>query len=399
MAPFIRAHVAVVIRAPHVDGLVKATHRQFVVMVGDVGGKVGGDAVGTHQHLVLGLVLVLALVGRAVLLTELGAAVHDGAVLRLVASAAGQQFVHHGLHRSAVVQGALPEPNVVGNAVLGQIPLQPGDVLGQGKVDQGLLAGLLVGGHPLVALLIRKGPGQNLDVLALVAVLRQGRGLLAHKDLLVAHAQALAELLDLVARVVHVELTGHVAAGPVQHRGQAVTQRAAPGVAQVHGAGGVGGNKLHVHLLALAPVGAAVLFVQGSGVDGAGVGPGAQVHVQKAGAGDLHPVHGAVRQVGQMGQDGLRDLAGGLFEHPGAGHGQVAGHVAVFRVGGDLHDEVRQFHLGQVACRHGGLGGLGQQGPGLVQAGLAGVVVLVGLFHLGNQFIVLLLHVSFPLFI
>ena len=55
--------VAVVVGAPDVDGLVKAALRQLVVVVGDVGGKVGGDAVGADQDLVL--VLLDAVVGSS----------------------------------------------------------------------------------------------------------------------------------------------------------------------------------------------------------------------------------------------------------------------------------------------------------------------------------------------
>lgn len=45
--------VAVVIRAPDIDGLIVATLYQFVAMVGDVGGEIGRVAVGTHEHLIL----------------------------------------------------------------------------------------------------------------------------------------------------------------------------------------------------------------------------------------------------------------------------------------------------------------------------------------------------------
>ena len=44
----------------------------------------------------------------------------------------------------------------------------------------------------------------------------------------------------------------------LQDRGQGVPQHAAPGVAHVHGAGGVGGDELHHDLPALQGVGAAV---------------------------------------------------------------------------------------------------------------------------------------------
>ncbi len=67
------------------------------------------------------------------------------------------------------------------------------------------------------------------------------------------------ELVDLVAGVVDVELTPHVVAGTLQHTGQAVTQHAATGVADVHGAGGGGGDELYQHLLPRAVLGAPVI--------------------------------------------------------------------------------------------------------------------------------------------
>ena len=90
--------MAVVVCAPHVNGLGKAAGSQLVVVVGDIGGKVGGDAVGADEHLVLGLllsaVLGLFLVHGAVLGSVLGAAVHDSTVLGLVAGTQLQQLIY-----------------------------------------------------------------------------------------------------------------------------------------------------------------------------------------------------------------------------------------------------------------------------------------------------------------
>jgi len=114
--------MAVVVCTPDVDGLGKAAGGQLVVVVGDVGGKVGGDAVGADQNFVLGLflgaVLGLLLVDGAVLGGVLGAAVHDGAILGLVAGTQLQQLFDHGLDSAGLVQGALVEPDIVVDAVL-----------------------------------------------------------------------------------------------------------------------------------------------------------------------------------------------------------------------------------------------------------------------------------------
>ena len=76
-----------------------------------------------------------------------------------------------------------------------------------------------------------------------------------------------------------------------------------------------------------------------------------------------------------MAQDGLGDHFGGLAPGAGPRHGDVGGDVAVFGVGGHLDDEGGQIGGRQVAGLHGGLRGLAQQGAGLGQGGLAGIVV------------------------
>ena len=140
------------------------------------------------------------------------------------------------------------EPDIVLDAVLAQIALKPGNVLGQGVGGDGFLQLLKIGVDIAVAVDGGKLPGTLDDVGALVARPRAGAGLLALVQLQIADGQALAELLDLVARVVDVELTGHIVTGPVQAGGQAVAQSAAAGIAHVHGTGGVGGNELHHYL-------------------------------------------------------------------------------------------------------------------------------------------------------
>ena len=172
----------------------KAAGSQLVVVVSDIGGKVGGDAVGTDEHFVLGFllgsVLGLFLVHRAVLGSVLGAAVHDGTVLCLIACAQLQQLIHHGLHRAGLVQGALMEPHIVVDAVLAQIALEGSNVLGQsvghqcvlqgGKslaLEQSLLVHPLASGNVLVAVQLGKLTGQHLDVAALIALGGQRIGL------------------------------------------------------------------------------------------------------------------------------------------------------------------------------------------------------------------------------
>ena len=393
--------MAVVVCAPHVNGLGKAAGSQLVVVVGDICGKVGGNAVGADEHLVLGLflgaVLGLFLVHGAVLGSVLGTAVHDGTVLGLVAGTQLQQLVHHSHHCAGLVQGALMEPHIIVDAVLAQVALEGGDVLGQGighqsvlqlcesiAGKQGLFVHTLAGGNVLVAVDLGELPGQHLDVAALIALGGQRIGFLAAELLQVAHRQTFAELLDLVAGVVDIELAGHIVAGPVQHSGQTVAQRAAAGVAHVHGTGGVGRNELHVVLCALAVVGAAILLV-GAGTQH-NTCPEAlgQEQVDEAGTGNLHFGEHAVLKGRQMCQQGVCDHLGSLAPSACTGHGEVGGDIAVFHVGGDLHDKGRQFCFGQGAVCHSSLGGCGQQSACLVQCSLPGVVVLVGLFKISH---------------
>ena len=319
-------HMAVVVSAPDINGLVKAAHGQLVVVVGNVGGKVGRDAVGAHQHLVLGLflaaVLGLALVHNAVLGGVLGAAVHDRTVLGLVAGTALQQLVHHGLDRAGVVQVALMEPDIVLDAVLAEVALQTGDVLGQGIGHDGLLQLVKVLFHIGIAMHFGKLLRAGDDVRALIALLGQGAGVLALVELQVADGKALAELLDLVARVIDVELAGHIVARPVQTGGQTVTQSAAAGVAHVHRAGGVGGDELDIVALACADIGAAVLGVGHGGAHNAGEPVLRKEQVDEAGTGDLKPVEQAAVQR-KLGGDSLGDLARRLVEGAGTGHGRI----------------------------------------------------------------------------
>ena len=85
---------------------------------------------------------VFFLVHGAVLGSILGAAVHDGTILGLVAGSQLQQFVHNIQDSAGFVQGALVEPDIVIDAVLAQVALEGGNVLGQGVIHQSVLQGL-----------------------------------------------------------------------------------------------------------------------------------------------------------------------------------------------------------------------------------------------------------------
>ena len=131
----------------------------------------------------------------------------------------------------------------------------------------------------------------------------------------------------------------------------------------MHGAGGVGGDELHHHLLAAAFVHRAVGLPLSLDVsEHAAVPLAAQGKVQEAGPGDLHLVKKGADQI-QMADDHLGDLAGGLAQSLGPGHGEGGGIVPVGDVLGNLDGGLDLRAGGQQALRRGLLiGRLGQSG-------------------------------------
>ena len=261
------------------------------------------------------------------------------------------------------MEGGLQEPLVVLDLIAAEILLHLGDVDGQAVLGHGRLPLLLALVLPAGAVLVVEAPGQLLDVVAVVAVLGEGDVLLPQHQLEIAGVDAHGELVDLVARVVDVELPPHVVARPLQHGGQGVAQHAAPGVADVHGAGGVGGDELHHHLLAAALVHRAVTLPLGLDVgEHAAVPLAAQGEVQEAGAGDLHLVKKGAGQI-QMADDHFGDLAGGPAQGLGPGHGEGGGVIPVGDVLGNLNGGLDLRAGGQQALRRRLLiGRLGQSG-------------------------------------
>ena len=201
------------IRAPDVDAGVKMALLEFVSVVGDVRGKIGGIAVGADKHLVL-------------LPAEVGRLVPERAVLFVCQTFFGQD-VDDLLHLAVLVQRAFQEPCVVGDAVLGDVGFHFGDVFGKGIVHQRPAAFFLGLFKITVAVDVGEFLRQLGNVRAVVGILGQLHRVLAFEELLVAHVKREGKFLDLVARVVDVELALHIIAGVFQHRRQTVAQRAA----------------------------------------------------------------------------------------------------------------------------------------------------------------------------
>ena len=88
---------------------------------------------------------------------------------------------------------------------------------------------------------------------------------------------------------------------------------------------------------------------------------GAQVEIQKAGAGNLHLLEVAALQL-QVIHNGLSNGTGGLVQSLGSRHGKGGGVVPVGGVLGDLHRGGLHLRLGQRPVRHCRLiGGHGQR--------------------------------------
>ena len=268
------------------------------------------------------------------------------------------------------MQLGLQEPLVVLDAVLVQVGLHLGDVALQAEGAH-ILQPLLLG-SVLVAVAVDgvEGLGQLLDVLALVALLGELIAVLTQDDLHVPGVNGLGKLVHLVAGIVDVELLPGVVAHPGEHVGQGVTQHAAAGVTHVHGAGGVGGDELHHHLLAVAHVAGAVsggvllhrtqhLLVPVGGVE----------EVQKAGAGNLSPLEQSALQL-QVVQNDLGNGTGGHLQCLGPRHGKGGGKVPVSAVLGHLYGASDGLTLGQQALGGGLLIGLLGQFRHLVPGGL-----------------------------
>ena len=241
--------VPVVIGAPDVDGLVKAPNLQLVAVVGDIRGKIGIEAVAAAQHVVLQVQLGNGLFalpfGQHLASQNFGRTQPERSVL-LVGKAQLCQPVDGLFDEAALVQLRFKEPAVILHAVAQQVRFHPGDVPLQAEVGHGGVPLTHRLREPAVSLFLQEGLCQLDDVLAVIAVLGKGRGLVPQQQLLIPCVDGRGKLFDLIARVVDIELPADLPSGKAQHRGQRIAQHAAPGIAQVHRAGRVGGHEFHI---------------------------------------------------------------------------------------------------------------------------------------------------------
>ena len=238
-------HIAMMVGTQHIDRFVKFAHHQFVIMVCNIRHNISRHAVCTHQNKIFGAVVFTLKPECAVL---------------FIGCALFFQQRNHALHCAVFVQGRFPEPVVVFNAVFQQVVLQPLNVQRQRIADQRFAAFRFRRVNIFVTVDFSKFFGMRGNVGTLVTILRERNRVLSLVNLQVAYFQGHAEFIDLIACVIDVELALYFVACRVQYRSEAVADCTAAGVADVHRAGGVGGNELHQHALAAAEVAAAIGF-------------------------------------------------------------------------------------------------------------------------------------------
>ena len=282
-------HVAVVVRAPHVDRAVEPA-LGLVLVVGDVGEKVGVAPVRLAQH--------------AVLVVAVGGGAQPQRTALLEQHAALGERLQRRADAVLVVQPALVEehvePHPESREIIALLRLQRLD--GERAAHVRPLGRRHVG-EPRA--LHREELVGELDQVGAVVALLGDRRLAAHA-LLHPRPQRLAEAHDLAPRVVHVELARDRVALPLEQRAHAIAQRRAAPVRHVQRPGRVGRDELDVDrerpLWAPAPV-------VGAGDDDLAQRlaelRGRQAEVDEAGSRDLDRVHDARREV-----EGRDDLLG-----------------------------------------------------------------------------------------
>ena len=327
------SHMAVMVRAPNIDDSVKAPLFKFVPMVGDIRGKIGIKAVGPAKH----VVFVAAVLAGA----------QPERPFFFIGSAFLGQQVYRFLHIAGFMEGGFKEPHIVRNPVFFQVRPHFGQVFLQAEFHQLRPAFRFRRLAVSVAVQVVKFPSQLPDIVAVIAVFREGEGVLPVQQLKIPGLQRLGEFIDLVACVVDVKFPRHLGAGALQYLGQAIAQHAASRVAHVHGACGVGGDKLHHNFLRLVLPRAAILPpLFGNILQNAGKISRRQPQVEKAGPGHFAGGEQRALQL-SLSANRLGDFSGVHAQRLGGLHGEGGSKIAVFHILGNLHRGRRKGMLRQ----------------------------------------------------
>ena len=106
-----------VVSTQNINRTIKVSGHQLVIVVSDIRHNVSRDTVCTNQYKIL-------------ICTEFRCLEPNCPILFIGIAPLGQLF-YYMLYAAIFVQGAFPEPVVIDNAVLLQIPFQSGNVLRQ----------------------------------------------------------------------------------------------------------------------------------------------------------------------------------------------------------------------------------------------------------------------------
>ena len=318
-------NVGVMIRAPEVNEQ-RVAALDLIDVVCDIGSQVGEGAVALAQDAVF-------------LIAVVGALEPERAVLFV-----GKPHVRHavkaGIDALAVVliEEGLVHPALHGDTVGLEVAVDLLKLLLLAVVHEVRKALLGVGGEPLVALFLGELRCDLLYIVGMVAVL--GQGIFLAEILKVARGEGFAELDDLVAGVVDIELTQHVPAAGFHQAADAVAPRGVAGVAAVQVAGRVRGDPLEQHVLILAGIVLAVIVTGGDDlVDDGGEGALLELEVDEAGAGDGDRL--ALREeLCELRGKGLGDLHRVTSESARKLHGNAGGIIAQLGVLRGLDNEL-----------------------------------------------------------
>ena len=195
------------------------------------------------------------------------------------------------------------------------------------------------------------------DDLRKILHVRAAIGLLGHLDLfaqqlLITHHERISEDVHLVAFVVHVEFFVHCITCMTHDARHRIAERRPTTMTHMHGAGGIGGDKLHHYLLIASLLGASIVFpVSFNGLDNPGKPFLGEEKVE-----ETRPSHLTALKIGAIKDHPLHQDGGDLprihLQGFGADHGHIGGKVAVAFVVGDFNGKGGQGHRLKFTVSH-----------------------------------------------
>ncbi len=195
--------------------------------------------------------------------------------------------------------------------------------------------------------MFRQSGADWLEIIAGIKPLGNGHALA--QRLAIAQIGRTGQDIDLSAGVVDVIFASHPRACELHQPGKRVAENRAASVADMHGAGGIGGNIFDIHLFRRNPAGGAAPEIAAKRQDflqNPGENLRLEADIQKTGPRDLGPVHlRRLRQgKGQL-RGELARIAERGFGLAGEDHGGVAGEVAEARIPWRLDDEAPEIEI------------------------------------------------------